>query len=43
MLGDGLRSWRGLQMRGEMKGEDENVREKDGEQEMKLDMASVLD
>lgn len=30
-------------MRGEMKGEDENVREKDGEQEMKLDMASVLD
>ncbi len=30
-------------MRGEMKGENENVREKDREGTMKLDMASVLD
>lgn len=30
-------------MRGEMKGEDENEREKDGDGTVKLDMASVLD
>lgn len=42
MLGDGS-SQGGLQMREEMKGEDENMREKDREGTMKLDMASVLD
>lgn len=40
---DGLRLWPGLQMGREMKGKNENMREKDREGIMKLDMTSVLD